>query len=429
MITIKRGLPALAALAVACALAAVPSAIAAPQVGPLDITGDLNGAPFQIIVPSDWNGKLIVIAHGYRDKADHPGEIDNRAPLDGGIALPFLAQGWGVAGTAYKDNGWAVKEALDDLVALTSYFKDNVAKPQQTYLLGFSMGSVPTYKLAERNAGAFDGFIPACAVGAGTPRGADWLLATMLAYDVTLGEPASWGTPGHVREDIDFESEVFPVLLGQLIDPLNFGKFEFIRLVAGTPGRGLAAPPPPNPPGLFPGWVFDDFFFATEAGGELERRAGGPVAQNLTHTYSLTAAEKAYLATLGVNPDPWLAAMNGQRTISAPSASRNYVEHYAEFSGMIKKPVLTLHTRIDRLVPVSHESAYKDTVEAAGRSDLLFQAYTGASGHCNFTPTQLVTTVNALDSWVESGVRPTDADFPVAQGFLPGFVPPAWLQP
>jgi dienelactone hydrolase len=420
-----RALLPLAAL-VAAVLAAGAASASPAATGPLDLTGEINGAPFRIILPDGWNEKLIVFAHGYRDKADHPGEVDNRAPLDAGLAQVFLAQGWGVAGTAYKDNGWAVKEALDDLVALTSFFKDNVAKPQHTYLLGFSMGSVPTYKLAERNGGAFDGYIPACAVGAGTPRAADGLLAMMLAYDAVFGEPASWGTPGHVREDIDFETEVLPVLIGQLVNPLNFPKFEFIRLVAGIPGQGLIPPPPPA---FYPGWVPQDFFFATEAGGELERRAGGPVVQNLTHTYSLTAAEKTYLATLGVNADPLLATMNGQRTISAPPSSRNYVEHYAAFDGTIKKPVLTLHTRIDPLVPVSHESAYQETVAAAGDSDLLFQAYTSGVGHCAFSPTQLVTTVNALDSWVTSGDRPTDADFPAAQGFLPGFVPPPWLQP
>lgn len=422
---LRARLLALAVLAAAVLTAAAANASPAAP-GPLDLTGDINGAPFRIILPEDWNGKLIVIAHGYRDKADHPGETDNREPLDGGIALPFLAQGFGVAGTAYKDNGWAVKEALADLVALTSYFKDNVAKPQRTYLLGFSMGSVPTMKLAERNSGAFDGFIPACAVGAGTPRGADWLLSTMLAYDVVFGEPAAWGTPGNVRDDIDFESEVLPVIFPQLANPLNFGKFEFIRLVAGTPGRGLAPPPPPA---FFPGWVFQDFFFATEAGAELERRAGGPVAQNLTHTYGLTPAETAYLTSLGVDAEPLLAAMNGQRTFSAPPASRNYVERYAELDGTIKKPVLTLHTEIDGLVPVSHESAYRETVEGAGNADLLFQAYTTGVGHCAFSPTQLVVTVNALDGWVETGVRPTNADFPAALGFEQSFVPPPWLQP
>jgi alpha-beta hydrolase superfamily lysophospholipase len=87
-----------------------------------------------------------------------------------------------LATTAYKDNRWAVKEALDDLVALTSHFKETIANPARTYLWGFSMGSVPTLKLAEANGGAFDGYIAGCSIGAGTPRGADWLLATMLAY-------------------------------------------------------------------------------------------------------------------------------------------------------------------------------------------------------------------------------------------------------
>ena len=431
MITMKRGLLVLAAVAAACTLAAVPSGVAATQQpGPLDVTGEINGAPFRIIVPATWNGKLIVIAHGYRDKADHPGEVDNRAPLDGdasGTRAALLAEGWAIAGTAYKDNGWAVREALDDLVALSSYFKDQVANPDRAYLWGSSMGSVPTYKLAERNAGAFDGYLPACAVGAGTPRGGDWLLATMLAYDVAFGEPASWGTPGNVRDDIDFESEVLPVLLPQLLNGANFGKFEFIRLVAGTPGRGLV--PPLSPSTIFPGWIFDDFFFATEAGGELERRAGGPFVQNLTHTYTLTAAEQAYLAGLGVNTGPLLAAMNARRTIVGIPSARNYVEHYAEFSGKIKSPVLTLHTKIDRLVPVSHESAYAETVANAGRSDLLTQAYTTGVGHCAFTADQNVAAITALDKWAETGDKPTAADFPAALGFDTGFVPPAWLQP
>jgi hypothetical protein len=425
----KRGLPLLASIVAACSLAAVPSAVAAPQVGPLDVTGEIDGAPFRITVPETWNGKLIVFAHGYRDKADHPGEVDDRSPFQGDpfTRAALLSQGWAIAGTAYKDNGWAVKEALDDLVALSSYFKDQVANPDHAYLWGFSMGSVPTYKLAERNAGAFDGYLPACAVGAGTPRGGDWLLATMLAYDVTFGEPASWGTPGNVRNDIDFESEVLPVLLPQVFNATNFGRFEFIRLVAGTPGRGLV--PPISPATIFPGWIFDDFFFATEAGGELQRRAGGPFVQNLTHTYTLTAAEQAYLAGLGVNTVPLLAAMNARRTIVGIPSARNYVEHYAEFSGKIKSPVLTMHTRIDRLVPVSHESAYAETVAAAGRSDLLTQAYTTGIGHCAFTPAQNVAAITALDTWVETGDKPTAADFPAALGFDTSFVPPAWLQP
>ena len=38
-------------------------------VGPLDVSGELHGAPYRIRVPENWNGTLLVFAHGYRDKA------------------------------------------------------------------------------------------------------------------------------------------------------------------------------------------------------------------------------------------------------------------------------------------------------------------------------------------------------------------------
>ena len=49
--------------------------LAADQIGPLDESGEINGAPYRIVVPTVWNGTLLVYAHGYRDKADHPGEV------------------------------------------------------------------------------------------------------------------------------------------------------------------------------------------------------------------------------------------------------------------------------------------------------------------------------------------------------------------
>ena len=53
---------------------------AAQQVGPIDTSGEIDGAPYRIVVPAAWNGTLLVYAHGYRDKADHPGQVANRTP-------------------------------------------------------------------------------------------------------------------------------------------------------------------------------------------------------------------------------------------------------------------------------------------------------------------------------------------------------------
>jgi alpha-beta hydrolase superfamily lysophospholipase len=413
-----------AAAAVVLVLVATAAHAASPQPGPIDETGTLNGAPYRIIVPASWNGGLVVLAHGYRDRADHAGEVDDRRPMDtgfSGIAAGLAAQGYAVAASAYKTNGWAVSDELDDTVALTSYFRDTIAKPNRTLLVGFSLGSF-TAKLNERGAGLFDGYGPWCGVLAGAPRAWDGGGVNLLAYATAFGGlPASWGTTADGDDDVDFETEVLPILFGQILNPANFGKFEFMRLVSGVPQN----------PSYYPSGLFTNAFFFTEARGELERRAGGPIVSNVGHVYRLSEADKAYLAGLGVTPSTttaWLAQMNATR-FTAPATSRNYVEQYADFTGKIKKPVLTLHTKDDTLVPIAHESAYKATVDGAGESDLLFQVATNGSGHCAFTPAQIFTGIGALDQWVQTGVRPTAAQFPSALGFDTAFTPPTWPQP
>ena len=393
------------------------------------LTGELSGAPYTIKVPDNWNGTLVVHAHGYRDKADHAGEVDDRsAPASPSPALDpaLLAMGYALAGSAYSDNGWAVREGIRDTHRLTSFFAERFGTPRRTLLWGFSMGSIVTFDLAEHVDELFDGYLAACAVGAGTTRAWDGALAHLLAYKVAFGMPGAWGSPGDIDDDVDFETEVVPKLLADTAAfPDYVGRLEFVRLVTQAAGPGTIPPPLV----WFPGGFFTNMFFLTEARGELERRAGGSPAQNLTHTYSLTATEKAYLAGLGVNADALLTAMNAER-YAASTPARNYARHWADYTGKVKGPMLTLHTQVDTLVPPMHESAYAETIAASGRSDRLYQAYTSGQGHCNFTGPQLVTALTELDEWVATGDAPIASDFPAALGFLPeGYDPGPWPQP
>jgi hypothetical protein len=274
----------------------------AAQVAPVDVSGSINGAPYRIVVPANWNGTLLVYGHGYRDKADHPGEVDNRtADIAPNVALAgaLLGQGFALAGSAYKDNGWAVEEGVQDLKDLTVYFRDNIARPKASIVWAFSMGTVITFESMERFGGIYDGALCACGVGAGATQSWDSAGDLALAYQTVFGMPASWGTPGDVRDDIDFDTEVQPKLISEVSNPANFPKFEFLRLVTGTPGRGINPPPPPA---FYPGWLFTDMFFATEARSELERRAGGSIVQNLDRNYNLTGAERGYLMAIGLLP-------------------------------------------------------------------------------------------------------------------------------
>jgi hypothetical protein len=398
----------------AAALAVPASPGQAEPTSAVDLVGELAGAPFEIRVPAGWNGTLVLHAHGYRDRADHPGEVDNRsvsAFVNDATEEAMLAAGYAIAGSAYSVNGWAVREGIGDMKALADYFKRVVGKPSRTLLVGVSMGSVIALDSIEDFPGTYDGALPTCAVAAGAPAAFDGMLAVATAYDAVFGWPAAWGTVADVRDDIDFESEVVPVLAAQLAAPGAAGRFEFMRLATGVP-QG-------------PEWPFAIFYFATEGRGELERRAGGNVAQNADHTYSLTDADRALLAGLGVSgatADGWIAEMMSSRMSADPSA-RTYVRRYADYSGNIMNPVLTFGTTVDALVPPAHISAYNEKVH---RPWLLANAWTSGAGHCNFTIEQYVTAVTALDGWVRTGERPTD--FPASQGFV-DFTPPPWPYP
>ncbi len=400
--------------------------------GPIDQSGEINGAPYRIRIPANWNGTLLVYAHGYRDKADHPGEVDNRAAdvaPNADLANALLAMGYALAGSAYRDNGWEVEGGIQDTKDLAVYFRDNIARPNRTLLWAFSMGTVIAFDSMERFGGIYDGSLCACAVGAGATQAWDSAGDLALAYATVFGMPAAWGNFGDVRDDLDFDTEVLVKLVPELGSPVNFPKFEFLRLVTGTPGRGIQPPAPPN---FYPNWILTDLFFATEARAELERRAGGPIVQNMDRKYSITPQERAYLNSLGViSPviDAWLITMNANRVVQAPMFSRNYVERNADYSGKIKHPMLTMHTIIDPLVTVSQEWEYRNTVASAGRSNVLYQVYTTGNGHCAFTGPQLLTAVTTLDTWVRTSVKPTAANFPAALGFDKGFEPPPMNQP
>lgn len=174
--------------------------------------------------------------------------------------------------------------------------------------------------------------------------------------------------------------------------------------------------------GPFPSAIFDTLF-STEGRAELEGRAGGPVAQNLGRIYSLDVDEITYLDSLGVDAAGLLAAMNAQTDIVAPRPSREYIERYADFTGKIKGPVLTIHTKFDGLAILNNESAYKETVEAAGDGALLVQAFTNGIGNCAFTPEQLFAAVEAMDYWLETGNPSGSTAFPETLGFDNSYVP------
>ncbi len=384
---------------------------------PADLQGELDGAAYRILVPANWNGTLLVYQHGYGEYVSPPA----LAPLTADVTTLFN-QGYALAASTFPGTGWTVKEGMQSTVALTSLFKDTIGQPNRTIVWGKSMGGLMTLGTIEKFHGIYDGAVSLCSPAAGTPRRFDLALDIALAYAVAFGWPSTWGSPGDIPDDINFFT---PDVQGRIVANLVPGKkglWEFIRLVTGLPVNLTVANSYYAPANL----RATNMYFAIAVRAELEHRAGGPIAENIGRVYSLTNEEKTYLAGLGVaNVDQLLAQMNAQTTYVADRNARNYVEHYVDPSGHIRRPVLTMHVIDDALAVPNHAAAYRDAVDRAGNANLLVQTFTNGVGHCAFTTQQDVAAIAAMAYWLDTGIRP-DNSFFGAPGFDLGYAPPPW---
>jgi len=389
---------------------------------PFEEEGTLKGAEYRISVPEEWNGTLLVYAHGYSDVIPEPPVQIAPGVGPTSVEEELLDLGYALAGSAFSSSDWAIKEGINNTKDLTNYFKRQVGKPEHVIVWGTSLGTGVALTCIEKYPGIFDGAISEGGPIAGLPMQADYGLAFCLAYDMVFDWPEEeWGPLGDLRDDID-ANDVGGTIFTQWVNPANYAKWEFIRLVVDYPVEALWAP--------FP-WQFGmpwpnvSFWFFTTETAKLEQRANGPVMQNLDHVYNLTESEIAYLEGLGLlNASDLLADMNDRTNIEASNPARKYLERYFEFSGKIKGPVITIHNILDPLCNVANTGVYRDTVEAAGKGDLLFQVYDESLGHCLFEPEQYLQTVEAMKDWLD-GIPPDPDDF-WAVGFLPGYEPPPW---
>jgi pimeloyl-ACP methyl ester carboxylesterase len=123
-------------------------------------TGEINGAKYMIAAPEEWQGKLIVIAHGYRAE-DQPLKAD--IEIDKRFATPLLDKGWAIASTSYRRNGWIIEDAILDLKALRDHVSAAKGGVNRCILVGSSMGGLISTLAAE---GAIDNLHGVVAIGA-----------------------------------------------------------------------------------------------------------------------------------------------------------------------------------------------------------------------------------------------------------------------
>jgi pimeloyl-ACP methyl ester carboxylesterase len=353
-----------------------------------------NGAGYRIEVPANWNGELVMWAHGYRGTAleltvdDHP-------------LRPFLlANGYAWAASSYSKNDYDPAQGAKDTHALAQLFNGRVGKPSRTYITGGSMGGHVTAAVAEQWPQSYAGAMPVCGV-LGDYELSDYFL------DFNASAQALSGVGAQFPFAADYLGTTVPATKAELGPAYPFA--------LNANGQNLKSLTQLRSGGVRPlfdqGWLFwnavvSDFLFglgATIGDGTVARHPGVAV-QNSDVVYqfdtdpALSAAE---------------ASFNGvvQRVTADPQGRlRNGMSNVAPTTGDLQIPMLTLHTLGDLFVPFLMEQEYARRVAANGKSHNLVQRATRDFGHCAFTGPELATAFVDLVRWVEAGIRPAGDD-------------------
>lgn len=360
------------------------------------------GAGWRIEVPEDWNGDLVMWAHGFRG-------TDTRLFFEA-EEVPFrawlLENGYAWAASTYSRNDYNVGTATVDTRRLVRHFRHQTdLRPNRTYISGASMGGHVTAASIERYPSLYDGAMPVCGV-LGDFELFDFFLDFNLAgQQLALGEstfPVAPDYPVTTAPAIKAALEQAP---GTWPVGLNDRGQAFKQLVELRSGG--------DRPNFDEAWVFWNSFpdFGSGIPGNFLFDLGlgdgsiGPddkVAVDNRKVFYETdlVAGPSNETEVELNED--IARIQPDRrarrnTRRAPSP---------ELTGRIRVPVLTMHNLGDLFVPFHMETEYESRVAKRGRSDLLVQRAIRGSAHCGFSTAEYEQAFADLVAWVEDGTRP-----------------------
>jgi pimeloyl-ACP methyl ester carboxylesterase len=354
-----------------------------------------KGGYYWIAVPENWNGSLIVHAHGGprtgEPKADDPLEDLERFSM-------MVKEGFAWAGSTYRRGGYGVRMAAEDTDDLRQIFWDTFGRPHRTILHGQSWGGNVAAKAAELYARdaegqvVWDGVVLTSGVLAGGTEAYKFRADLRAVYQ--------YYCQNHPKPD-----EVqYPVWQG-LPEGVRLTRAQLAERVKTCTGVGLpeAVRSPEQKQRLADilnvVGVQEDQLVAHLAWGTflfqdlVQRRLDGlnPFS-NIDTVYA------------GSHDD---AALNvGVERFNADPMAVARLAYDADLTGLIVAPTLTIHGKGDPTAFVWHGAAYRDRVAAAGRSDLLVQTFTNEASHSALSAPEYVAVFEALMGWIEQGSKP-----------------------
>jgi pimeloyl-ACP methyl ester carboxylesterase len=146
--------------------------------------GKYDGGLYRIEIPDNWNGDLVLFAHGFVSNAGTNGSMLRVGTHR--FREHVVKEGYAWAASSYRCNGYVPGQGLLDTIALVDLFKQaNGGKPPaRTYLTGESMGGHITLLGMQEFPTMFAAGLAMCPAGAEL---FDFFAASSAAAEVITG--------------------------------------------------------------------------------------------------------------------------------------------------------------------------------------------------------------------------------------------------
>lgn len=324
-----------------------------------------SGALYRIWMPCSWNGDLVVYAHGYISPKEPLRIPIDQLELPDGTSIPEIINqlGYAFAVSSFSKNGLAVKEGVVDLVDLVDIFTKKHCAPQYTYLVGASEGGLIAALGVEDYVSIFSGGLATCGPIGNFQKQLNYFGDFRVVFDCFFPGLIP-GSPVEIPEEVmnNWASVYQPSILMAIANNPD----ATIQLLSVT--DAAFNPLDPNSIGeTILGILWYNIFATNDARQELH----GQPFDNKLRIYR------------GSNNDI-LLNQNVQRFSADPSA-RAEIEKYYQTSGELTNPLVTVHTKLDPIVPFWHEHLYKLKVLSSGSNSNFTKIPIHRYGHCNFT--------------------------------------------
>ena len=358
-----QGSSAFTKVLLACLLSTASWAACAQDATPAGTgeSGVIQGAPWRIDVPADWNGDLVVQMHGYETVGIPRPDIS--AP--GEDARVFLANGYAVAASSYANQGWAIEEGIADSERLRRHFVATHGEPGRTLAVGYSLGGHVALATLETHGEAYDGALSLCGVNAPAAEVfADGIVAPLVAVQHFF--PGALG-----------------LAEGGLADPASPPMLDGEALATAFSANEAAAMRIASSLEIPRESLVDSLWLYYVILREAQQRAGGHPVDNTEVRYDGFADDEAFNAAVP--------------RYSGDPAAIAYIGRNFGLTGQVDKPVVLLSNAVDPIVARRFGVRYIELVRDAGNEDLLTVLPPVGEGHCNFTAAQVQSGLDALE--------------------------------